>query len=665
MGFVSVLGKSGCGKSTLLHCIGTLEKVDSGEITLDYRPIQNLKEKEKRNYLNKTVSFVFQHYQLIEDQTILYNVALPMMIAGEREKFALECARKLLKEVGFSEEKQQKLVNTCSGGEKQRVALCRSMINEPKIILADEPTGALDSKNSEIVMEILKKYSQKHLVIMVTHNEHLANQYSDKVMRLKNNQIEIKTIKEINEKKPIQLEQSKKNKSNNWINAFINKNLKKRFKRNSVSCISLAISLLFTFILFGFMNGSNVEIPNQSIRQFDRGVSSVSITSSTDIENSKMKLIQEKRPTQEDMDELVKKYDFIEFGLNYDKLISCVPLISYKNKELSNLTYNPIYSFSNTYIPDDLIDGKYAKDSLDEVVINRKANEYLTKILGKSPLNISILVKSQLEVTTYLDDPLVPYITDYFIYEKQTKIVGVVDEVTFLSTPKIFYSFIAMDEYMDLYVLNNLSAKLGRDVTYKEKLKSVSSTDPLSSYSYRIFLKDINEFSKIEEIDQSVIKITNNSLTVREAITSFVTAATMGMELFLGIAILGSIFILGITSFSSYSQDQHQNAILLSLGANRDDVFLIYIIESLILGMISFFLSLLLSVVLSPFINFVLNSSIGFSNMVQIPLRKFLGKSFLLPFLIFGITSMVCIFSSYIPMVCSKKVSLSQELKEE
>ena len=665
VGFVSILGKSGCGKSTLLHCLGTLEKIDEGEITLDYKAINLFKEKEKREYLNKTVSLVFQHYQLIENQSLIFNVSLPLLIAGERENYAFMKAKKLLKEVGFNEEKHEKCVVFCSGGEKQRVALCRAMINEPRIILADEPTGALDKKNSKIVMQILKAYSKNHLVIMVTHNEPLAKEYSDRIMLLKENKMVVETIHENKEKKPFEFKTKKRRIDNSWINRFITKNLKRRVKRNSISCISLALSLIFTFILFGFIDGSKKEIPKQSIRQFDCGVSTLSITNSSDIENSKLKLVQEQRPLQEDMENFVNENKSITYGLNYDYLVPNFPIINYKNKELNQLSYNPIYSFSEPFVPNFLVEGKLPSNTLDKVIINKKAEEYLTKILGKSPLNFTLSVKNQLEVTTYLSDPIVPYVTDYFVFEKNVEIVGVVDELSFLNTPKIYYSFLAMDRFMESYLLNNLSSKLGRDISYKEKVKNASSNEPLSSYSYRIFVKDVNKFEKFENLDFGELNITNNSLTIREAINSFVTAGTMGMELFLGIALLGSVFILGITSFSSYSQDSHQNAILLSLGAKQDDIFLIYVIESMVIGMISFFGSLIISVLFSPLINKILNSSFGFKDLVQIPIRKFLGKSFFLPILMFVITLLVCVLSSFIPMFCSKKVSLSQELKEE
>ena len=663
-GFISILGKSGCGKSTLLHCIATLETPDKGDIYLGYEKINKYKEKRKIEYLNKDISLVFQHYQLIEDQPIVFNAALPMLIAGERKEYAYKRALELLKEVGFDEKKSKKLVNTCSGGEKQRVALVRSIINNPKIILADEPTGALDSINSRSVMETLKKFSKKHLVIVVTHNSELAYEFSDRVLLMNSSYIQTVTLNEI---KPIERHEANNHqkRNTNWIHHFIERNIKKRFKRNLISIISLAISLIFTFILIGFINGSKNEIAAQSVKQFDVGVSTISIQKKTEIDSTKLKLVQESRLSPKEITSFVSNYDIFEYGINYDYLIPPTIDIKIGDEIVENFLFNPIYSFEDLSCPNYLINGDLPQDNLEEVLINDKAYEYLKKKSSGNPLDLSFTLNSKREITTYLDNEDKPYIVDYFEFNKTMRIAGVVKETSFLNSPKIYYSFKAMDEYMSNYLMNNLSKEYGVDFSYKSKLDQCSGSDPLASYSFRLFLKDVKDFSIFENLEIEEYQITNNSLKIRKAITSFIDAATMGLELFLAIAILGSIFILGITSFSSYTQDQHSNAILLSLGAKREDVFFIYIFESLILGMISFFISLAISLAISPLVNMVLTRWTGFSNLVQIPIKSFMNKAYFLPILIFAITIFVSFIASYIPMACSKKTSLSKELKEE
>ena len=663
-GFASILGKSGCGKSTLLHCLATLEKPDSGHIYLNKEDITKFKEKRRIEFLNTDISLVFQHYQLIEDQTILYNAALPMLISGERSEYANRKALELLKEVGFGKEKCDELVNTCSGGEKQRVALVRAIINNPKIILADEPTGALDTKNSRTVMEILKKFSKKHLVIVVTHNKELAYEFSDQVMLMNGSKINVVSLCEKEEIEIIDNKTQRKRKSS-WINHFIEHNLKKRFKRNLLSMFSLGISLIFSFLLLGFISGSSKEISAQSVQQFDKGVSDISIQNKTDIENTKLKLVQETRLSPLEISEFISEYPVFEYGLNYDYLVPTSLNIKFENNSLDTFTYNPIYSFLDNSCPDYLIKGKLPNDILDEVLINENAYNFILKKFGDNPLDLSFDIENKREITTYLDNEDKPYIVDYFEYKKTIKVVGVVKELGFLNSPKIYYSYKALDEFMSSYLMNNLSQEYGMDFSYKSKIDQCAANDPIGSYSYKLFLKDVKDFNCVENLQDYKYQITNNSFRIREAITSFISAATMGLELFIGIAILGSVFILGITSFSSYTQDQHNNAILLALGAKRDDIFSIYIIESLVLGTLAFLISLALSMAISPLINLLLVKWTGFKNLIQIPIKSFMNKRFFLPFISFGLTIFVCVLSSFLPMSLTKKTSLSKELKEE
>ena len=383
-GLVSILGKSGCGKSTLLHCIALLEKADSGNIYSDYETINRYKDKRKEEYLNKDISLVFQHYQLIEDQSLIFNAALPMLIGGERKQYAYEKVANLLKEVGFDKEKHSQLVNACSGGEKQRVALVRSIINNPKIILADEPTGALDSKNSRIVMELLKKFSKNHLVIMVTHNKELAMEFSDRVINMGYQRVEVEEITKPMPKEIHPVIDKNKKRNSNWITYFIENNLRRRLKRNILYIISLSISLIFTFIIIGFNNGADKVISSQSIRQFDLGVSTISIEKKTEIENTKLKLVQESRLSPLEINNFVTENPIFEFSLNYDYLVPPNSEITINEEKFSSFTYNPVYSFKDSSCPNFLVEGKLAKDTLDEVVINDIMYK-LTKYLGIIP----------------------------------------------------------------------------------------------------------------------------------------------------------------------------------------------------------------------------------------------------------------------------------------
>ena len=181
--FVSILGPSGCGKTTLLNLIGGLDQYTEGDLVINGKSTKDFKDRDWDAYRNNSVGFVFQTYNLIPHQTVLRNVELALTLSGVGKAERKERAIKALEEVGLGDQ-INKRPNQLSGGQMQRVAIARALVNNPDIILADEPTGALDTETSVQVMEILKKISSERLIVMVTHNPDLANQYSTRIINM-------------------------------------------------------------------------------------------------------------------------------------------------------------------------------------------------------------------------------------------------------------------------------------------------------------------------------------------------------------------------------------------------------------------------------------------------------------------------------------------------
>lgn len=182
--FVAVLGPSGCGKTTLLNIIGGLDRYTSGDILVDGISTENYGDRDWDVYRNHRIGFVFQSYNLIPHLSVQRNVEMSMTLAGVPSAERKARAIAALERVGLASEAKKK-PNQLSGGQMQRVAIARAIVNNPDIILADEPTGALDSESGVQVMELLKEISKEKLVIMVTHNETLANEYSTRIINLK------------------------------------------------------------------------------------------------------------------------------------------------------------------------------------------------------------------------------------------------------------------------------------------------------------------------------------------------------------------------------------------------------------------------------------------------------------------------------------------------
>jgi putative ABC transport system ATP-binding protein len=181
--FVAIMGPSGCGKTTLMNILGLLDTPTHGVYKLEDRPVSELSQRQRAKYRRTKIGFVFQSFNLLHRVSVIENVALPLMYRGWSQTRRLKAASRLLKTFGLSE-REYYLPNQLSGGQMQRVAIARALVNNPAIILADEPTGNLDSKSSEIIMQELSEVHKKgHTIIMVTHNPDLTV-YADRVIQM-------------------------------------------------------------------------------------------------------------------------------------------------------------------------------------------------------------------------------------------------------------------------------------------------------------------------------------------------------------------------------------------------------------------------------------------------------------------------------------------------
>ena len=181
--FVAVLGPSGCGKTTLLNIIGGLDQYTSGDLLISGRSTKEFRDRDWDAYRNHSIGFVFQSYNLIPHQSVLQNVELALTLSGVSKSERRKRAKEVLEKVGLGDQIYKK-PNQMSGGQMQRVAIARALINDPDILLADEPTGALDSETSVQIMELLKEIAEEKLVIIVPHHPELADKHSTSIVKL-------------------------------------------------------------------------------------------------------------------------------------------------------------------------------------------------------------------------------------------------------------------------------------------------------------------------------------------------------------------------------------------------------------------------------------------------------------------------------------------------
>lgn len=253
--FVSILGASGSGKTTLLNIIGGLDKYDDGDLIIDGVSTKKYSSNEWDSYRNHKIGFIFQNYNLIGHQTILANVELSLTLSGISKKNRKARAIKALEEVGLKDHINKK-PNQLSGGQMQRVAIARALVNDPDIILADEPTGALDSNTSIQIMDILKKISKNKLIIMVTHNPELAKQYSTRIIELKDGLILKDSAPYTSENVKASTEKTKKTSMAFSTSLLLSlKNLMNKKGRTFLTAIAGSIGIIGIALIISLSNG--------------------------------------------------------------------------------------------------------------------------------------------------------------------------------------------------------------------------------------------------------------------------------------------------------------------------------------------------------------------------------------------------------------------------
>ena len=383
-GLVSIVGKSGSGKSTLLNVIGGIDNYDSGELIIDNLNTNKFSKKDYNSYRNTYIGFIFQEFNVVKNLSVYENIALSLRLKNENIKENNELILNTIKSVGLAGKENRKM-NQLSGGERQRVAIARAIVKNPKVIIADEPTGNLDKKNRDVVMDILKEIAKEKLVIIVTHDKTLSSKYSTDEITLKDGAIIKNTLNDkVVEENDKQMELSP-------IQPSISTSIFLSFK-------SLKQNLLrFIFIILFFT--VSLVFANTTINLYFSNATSEYVDYQADYNNKYITLSQE----QNLYEQSIKSGFFQIDTLNYKELINSFNI---ENEEGLNTTYKIYKTFKNEfkinrYSSDD-VDSKYKK-SIDNIIIIENLNSFSKDY-------------QIVDVDNYNSSKLKCYITDYVAY---------------------------------------------------------------------------------------------------------------------------------------------------------------------------------------------------------------------------------------------------------
>ena len=612
---VFILGSSGSGKSTLLNIIGGLLEVDSGKVMLDDRDITKFNNNMLSNYRNNMVGFIFQDYHLIEYMSVIDNIKLGKTICDNNDNID-----SILKSLGIYNKKKM-IVNKLSGGEKQRVAIARAIINNPDIILADEPTGALDSSNSMIIMNILKKISKDKLVIVVSHDNELANKFADRIININDGVIDCELLEDDNKK--FGLIKKKKIKLFSIIKLAI-KNLFLKFGRTIFTSLAISlgfICILMVLCLYKSFNDDIGELERDIVSVFPISVyngefeinDNVSKINNGDKEigfKNKLDYIHENKINRNYL-EYINKIDEITY-INYDYDIS-MPVISDRyisldNKYMKMVSNNDFINNNYNILYGDNIKSIY--DVLLKVDSNNNVDSDLLKVFNiDKDVKYEDLIGRKLRVIVN-DLYYVKNGEYYFIntdnvdmYNKsniEIEIVGIVSEKEVVDDNSYFYYNSDLINYMigvnskSRIVLEQL------DNDYNVLGMNISRYDLLNYLGYESLPCGINIYVNNLATKEIVIEKLDsyNSLndkliyvdTMNDAISilrNIINIITVILVVFSIISILVSSLMVFILTNNRVMERVREIGIIRGIGARKRDIVRLFNIENLIIGIIS------------------------------------------------------------------------------
>lgn len=589
-GFICLVGESGSGKTTLLNIIGGLEQPDSGKVIFNGNNIKNI---DSSFYSNQLVSFINQNYNLIDKYTVLENILLPIELRRIRSPCNVD---NILKMLGIYSLKNKKVISL-SGGEKQRVAIARCIVQNTRVILADEPTGALDSENAYSVMRILKNLSKQKLVIVVTHNIELANSFADDIIKINDGKLCSK-LKVINKNKYSKIKCNRKIKlSFIKLVKYAIKNLNNKLLRNILTILAFTIGLLSLEIVLSIKTGFNKELDSLNKSSFFNYPLVISKNNYVDDFSNK---VENKNGVN------VKKGSFVTNEID-DKLISLVNNID--KKYVNGITYYR--------------DIDYEFKSISYV---NPSNNYFYLVSGRMPENkneVLIMYDEEDSISdklyNYLDVANNGLINNVFkVNDKELIITGIVKSNNdyFKSLSGILYSNDLFDnEITDIYIYaNNLKAK--------NKIKDL--------------LKDYEIFDNAEEVVNLTKKMVNGISLV--------------LILFSVISLIVSMIMIFVISYISVMERNKDIGIYKSIGFRNKDIKNLFIVENLIIGMCSFYLTMIFILLVSNVINKFVYSYINFEHIMSLDILNII--------LLFFLSLILCYVASFIPakIASNKKI---------
>lgn len=629
--FVSILGCSGAGKSTLLNIIGGLDDKTSGKLLINGKDIYKRDDLNLDYYRKNNVGFIFQNYNLIEHLTVYENVMLPLLLTNSKNKH--KRVLKILDKTGLKGKKNSKICDL-SGGQKQRVAISRALINNPDIILADEPTGALDYKTGYEIMNLIKKLSKNKLVIMVTHNKVLAKKYSSRIIYLDKGRV----ISDTNPSKEKNEYFSTKFKSGNLSikNALLYsiKTIKAKRKSFLLTSLSSSIGLILVALIISVSNGLKKEMnlyEKNVLSSLPIVIPSVKtkISDKSKIPKNKLYSYDYKEensinPINDDFVKYINKMKTKDLcDIKYDRNLKFNILTEGYNL-LDNVEFSQMPSIKYIKKNYTLLAGSFPKSKNELMLVadqkNRIDKNILDALKFNGDVNVSDIFKKNMKLI-FNDDFYIKKDNVYFInknYESvyknknnvALKIVGIIrltkgEEESYkndLANEKSSLAYLSnlADDVIDKNINSDIISDINKndnimveginraEGVLKKKLGGDKTPDLIYIYpkdytSKNLIIKYINKYNKNKKESNKVTYINYSKETI-DASKQMINIISMVLISFSSISLICTSIMIGIITYISVNNRTKEIGILRSIGASKKEVAMIFLSEVLITG---------------------------------------------------------------------------------
>lgn len=673
--FVSILGPSGSGKSTMLNLIAGLDIPTSGELIIEGKSSKRFRKKDWDLYRKNNIGFIFQNFNLIEHLTALENVEIVMNLIGLSYFARQKRARELLKKVGLEKHLNHK-PHELSGGQKQRVSIARALANDPDIILADEPTGSLDKRTGKQIMKLIKSIAKTKLVIMVTHNEKLAREYSSRILSIKDGEIQSdKQIKEVKTNKN-KSTLRKKNSVMSFIEAFklSMRNMKKKKGRVIITTIAGCIGIIGFTLITGLGNGANIYIDKQ-LNRF--GTANVLVL---------------RENTKEVDDNGKENIVLVKSEVNYDKILNneflkdkiankrkhipmesaTVKLNDRKNQEKTANGNERIQIYGlaeNKHLQflEENVKGELPKEGNFDVIVNQATARSILKDLELDTDDTKEAISKKIILTFNIPNSDVKT-------EKEFTVSGIVSEIDIgLST--IYYNY------------NDVKAWLEDTRYQKESVYNILTKD---SYVYELTLKDVNQSKEVSDyinaeenggagkmsimgstVQKEGFDANNVATIVKEIFAQLIMIVQIVISLFIIISLIVSSIMTSIVLYSSIVERKTEIGIIKAVGGRNKDVMRIFESEAILMGVLSGILGIVTSFILAPILEEIMFDvlNVRLPGIISIPISKVPFTQVTFPFAtiisIILFSSLISFIAGYLPSKKATKMNVIDALRSE